>query len=69
MEFLDFVILKPAGAREITGNRSQIVSGCVREVCGALACASVLLGLRKPAKITENKSLAYLADRRQTVNF
>ena len=39
--------------RESAGNRLQIVSGCVRDVCDALARVSALTGLQTPPKFTE----------------
>ena len=49
---LRFFVFKP---RERVGNRSQMVSGCVRDVCVALARISALPELQKPPKFTENQ--------------
>ena len=43
--------------REDAGNRSQIVSGGVRDACGALARVSALSGIQKPPKFTEIERL------------
>ena len=41
--------------RESAGNRSQMVSGCARDVCDALTRVSALSELQKPPKFTENQ--------------
>ena len=54
LKILGFCGLEPRARREGVGIRSQIVSGCVRAACGALARVSALPGLRKPQKSPEN---------------
>ena len=51
-EKFDFFVTK---LRESVGNRSQMVSGCIRDVCDALARVSALPELQKPPKFTENQ--------------
>ena len=55
LKILSFFALVPPRPREDAGNRSQIVSGCVRDVCDALARVSALPQLRKPQKINRNQ--------------
>ena len=51
-KFLRFFVTKLC---ESAGNRSYMVSGGVREVCGALARVSALSELQKPPKFTEKQ--------------
>ena len=44
--------------RESAGNRSQMVSGCIMDVCDALARVSALSDLPNSSKITQKTSLA-----------
>ena len=53
MFFEGFSFLNVTKLRESVRNRSQMVSGCVRDVCDALARVSALAELQKPPKFTE----------------